>query len=719
MREGVCEGSSALSPSASPASSRRWRSCGRGRTAARRRPPTTWPSAAPAAPAATRGLREGGGGDSRCAGAEIGGPQCMATRDKRKRGADPGPGAGSAVPPTPQGWSPEAKGGGAPGPPTQSPQKYRDTGSVVSPALAGRGCIWRAGRGPARLWRDRTPVFPKENVLGHARPAIYAHRPASAGETTLPVRKRQRTRAGRGQCRSPGPEAPGPRGGRLRRPALRDEGLRARERVWLWERLETRARWARTLTTVVTPGDPVSSPGPVSAPVSVQSDLGSVWIDPVRSGSMRSGPPSVRSWSGTVRCSLGLVLGSAGGTADTTMVGRPLPAGLGWTRLVLGSESDLQKTPLLVGYRRENAKETDTGLRGAGLHRIPEIHLPVISRGLAAGHRARGSAAWAGGDCGRAFVATRDACEPVGDGCRQGQLGAMIVSGSVVLHSTRVEVVGEIRAHHHRVPVSFQMKPSRDTKTRFPPTMRQELPEWYAEIFVDKLDYSLLPSVSFARLERACAAVRRNTKPPWSFAPLWGKPASLHLAPPPPPAPRALCSPRDHATRHDGGAVLRGAAAPAARRRAGTICGARGVPRCTRAPPYPTNPGEMEPIHWHHECITGASECITGASECITGGSECITCASECITGASECQWVGSISRGNPHSPPQRGGVPPAAPHRQQWEFGCFGDCWLLFRESSEIYLGFGNFGRRVRRWNARRSEDFVFPAPHQALALM
>eukprot|EP00661_Eupelagonemidae_sp_cell13_P023418 gene23418-biopygen14870 len=42
----------------------------------------------------------------------------------------------------------------------------------------------------------------------------------------------------------------------------------------------------------------------------------------------------------------------------------------------------------------------------------------------------------------------------------------------------------------------------------FAPTARQELPKWRTETLVEKLDYSLLLSVSFARPERACAADR-------------------------------------------------------------------------------------------------------------------------------------------------------------------------------------------------------------------
>eukprot|EP00661_Eupelagonemidae_sp_cell13_P022870 gene22870-biopygen10289 len=45
-------------------------------------------------------------------------------------------------------------------------------------------CSWNTGRGPALLWKDRIPIFPKQ-CQDTPRPP-YEHRPGSACETALP-----------------------------------------------------------------------------------------------------------------------------------------------------------------------------------------------------------------------------------------------------------------------------------------------------------------------------------------------------------------------------------------------------------------------------------------------------------------------------------------------------------------------------------------------------
>eukprot|EP00661_Eupelagonemidae_sp_cell13_P012681 gene12681-biopygen7957 len=67
-------------------------------------------------------------------------------------------------------------------------------GSAISPALSGL-CLWRAGRGPAPLWTDLMPIFPKMSCW------------TTPGPPQTPNDRRQRNRAP-GDPGSSGPAAP-------------------------------------------------------------------------------------------------------------------------------------------------------------------------------------------------------------------------------------------------------------------------------------------------------------------------------------------------------------------------------------------------------------------------------------------------------------------------------------------------------------------------------
>eukprot|EP00661_Eupelagonemidae_sp_cell13_P014830 gene14830-biopygen6620 len=57
----------------------------------------------------------------------------------------------------------------------------------------GQLVVWRAGHGPARLWEDMIPIFPKTCWTTSGMP--YEHRLASAGGAGLPVAGTLRSRA--------------------------------------------------------------------------------------------------------------------------------------------------------------------------------------------------------------------------------------------------------------------------------------------------------------------------------------------------------------------------------------------------------------------------------------------------------------------------------------------------------------------------------------------